>query len=73
MAGGAGRAFLRYPPEPPVAILPPDVMRDGFAQVGFHPLSINVLTALRRQRRIADVAWSLRTQLPGAMIRCWGR
>ena len=57
MAGGAGRALLRHPPEPSVAILPPDVMRDGFAQVGFHPLSIIALTALLEQRRIADVAW----------------
>jgi tetratricopeptide (TPR) repeat protein len=57
------QALLRLPPEPSVTIPSPAAVREVFAQVGFHPLSINVLTAALKQRRIADVAEALRTQL----------
>ncbi len=48
-------------------------MRDRFAPVAFPALSINLLTALPEQRRIADVAWRCGHNWPGGMIRCWRR
>ncbi len=57
------QALLQLPPEPSVLIPPPEVARELFARVGFHPLSIGVLTGVLKQRRVADVAEALRTQL----------
>ena len=57
------QALLRLPPEPFVPVPRPEAVTALFAQVGFHPLSIFVLTLVLKQQRVADVAESLQAQL----------
>lgn len=55
--------LLRLPPEPVAPVPPRDAVAAVFAQVGYHPLSISVLTTVLKQREVSDVAEALRAQL----------
>ncbi|MGB8844004.1 MAG: tetratricopeptide repeat protein [Aliidongia sp.] len=57
------RKLSALPPEPLVPIPDDALVADLFGQVGFHPLSIGVLTQLLKQQRIADLATALQARL----------
>jgi hypothetical protein len=57
------QALMRLPPEPQVPPPHPDALRSLFAKVGFHPLSVGVLSRELKARRIAELGERLEALL----------
>jgi tetratricopeptide (TPR) repeat protein len=57
------QALMRLPPEPQVPLPQRDALRNLFAKVGFHPLSVGMLARALKVRRIAELGERLEALL----------
>jgi tetratricopeptide (TPR) repeat protein len=57
------QALIRLPPEPRVPLPQRDALRNLFAKVGFHPLSVGMLARELKVRRIAELGERLEALL----------